>query len=101
MTTIDAFCEQDRVRHIDILKIHTQGSDLAVLRGGGGMLAAKRIRLILVEVNVVKMYDGQGGFHEISSYLSEFGFRLFDLFALSHSENGQLKWADAIYCQDS
>ncbi len=100
VTTIDAFCELDRVRHIDILKIDAQGGDLAVLRGASEMLTARRVRLILVEVNVVKMYDGQAGFHEISSYLSGFGFRLFDLFALSHSENGQLKWADAIYCQD-
>jgi FkbM family methyltransferase len=36
-TTIDNYCERKSIRHIDLLKIDTEGHELSVMRGGGGV----------------------------------------------------------------
>lgn len=100
-STVDAFCKENSISSIDILKSDTQGHDLAVLQGAQRMLDEGRIRLVLIEVNIVQMYEGQAAFHEISAFLKSFGFRLFDLFAHAYAPSGQLKWADAIYALES
>lgn len=48
-TTLDAFCERNRVPEIRFCKIDTEGADLQVLEGGRGMLAAQHVDFIQVE----------------------------------------------------
>ena len=50
--TLDKFCEEKKIKHIDILKIDVDGSELEVLLGGDKML--NMVKIILVEVNDTK-----------------------------------------------
>lgn len=98
-STIDHFCHQHQVSHIDILKMDAQGGELMILEGASDMLKRKAISLIYSEVLFVPIYDGQAYFHQLCSYLADYHYRFFDLFSCRYSENGQLKWADAIFLQ--
>ena len=57
-----------------LLKIDTQGSELAVLRGAGELLG--QISHVLVEVSFVELYVGQATATELVRYLIEEGFEL-------------------------
>ena len=50
--TLDKFCEEKKIKHIDILKIDVDGTELEVLLGGDKML--NMVKIILVEVNDTK-----------------------------------------------
>jgi FkbM family methyltransferase len=51
VTTVDALAEQHGLEAIDLLKIDTEGAELDVLRGAGGLLASGRVHAIQFEFN--------------------------------------------------
>jgi FkbM family methyltransferase len=48
-TTLDNFCEEHAISHIDLIKIDTEGSELAILQGAAKLLADHRIKIIQFE----------------------------------------------------
>jgi len=46
---LDAWCREQRIDHVDYLKIDTEGAELLVLRGAGEMLEARSISLVQFE----------------------------------------------------
>ena len=72
--TIDLFCNQKAIRHIDVLKIDTEGADLAVLRGAKGMLGDGSISFVYAEF--AHFYGGKQGtsLQQIADFLRPFGF---------------------------
>ncbi len=97
VTTIDQFCQEHSITHIDILKTDAQGHDLSVLKGATDMLRAKRVGMLYVEVLFTPMYEGQDEFHEIVHTLFDAGYRLYDLFECAREQSGQLNYADALF----
>jgi FkbM family methyltransferase len=95
-TTIDKFCEEKKIDHIDILKMDIQGGELAALKGAVKMLSRKRISYIYSEVYFVQQYENHPLFHDISKYLFESGYTLQDIYSPIYA-NGNLVWADAIF----
>lgn len=49
MITIDNFCTQRGIEHIDLLKIDTEGNELDVLKGSRKMLTGNRVKIIQFE----------------------------------------------------
>lgn len=96
-TTIDSFCAQGGIEHIDILKLDIQGGELMALRGAGGMLGRVGVDLIYSEILFAKTYEGQAYFHQLSAYLTELGYVLLDLYPMTYTRNGFASWADAIW----
>lgn len=47
--TIDQFCEKERIRHIDLLKLDVEGSELSALKGATRMLINRSIAYIQFE----------------------------------------------------
>ncbi len=70
LDTLDQFCSAHDVARIDLLKIDTEGHDIAVLRGGRGMLAAGRIGFVLTEFNRLSADDAPGSLAAIDALLS-------------------------------
>jgi FkbM family methyltransferase len=95
--TIDNFCSKNTIDKINILKIDAQGADLDVLKGAIGMLKNKSVDLIYIEVEFVQLYENQPLFHDISHFLSEYGYNLYSLYNLSIGKNGQMIYGDAIF----
>ena len=83
LDTLDHFCAREGIAHIDLLKIDTEGHDIAVLRGGEEMLATGRIGFVLTEFNRLSGDDAPGslartdallsahGYHFVGSYIDE------------------------------
>lgn len=94
---LDTYCAKAGVEHIDILKLDVQGFELAVLKGGVGLLARAAIDLILCEVEFVPVYEGQPLAHDVTAFLHAHGYRLFRHYELVYSPAGQLLWGDALY----
>jgi FkbM family methyltransferase len=49
LSTIDIFCDKEKIERIDFLKIDVEGHELAVLKGAKKMLEANKIRFIQFE----------------------------------------------------
>ncbi len=51
MATLDEYAEQAGLKHISLLKVDTEGNDMAVLRGARALLTAQRISVVQFEYN--------------------------------------------------
>jgi FkbM family methyltransferase len=82
--TLDAICRRCEIEHIDVLKVDTEGHDLAVLRGAQRMLSEHRVRFVFVEFNTLSPKAGTtgGALLPISTMLEPLGFR----FVASYAE---------------
>lgn len=59
--TLDQFCEQENVPHIDVLKIDTEGHDLSVLQGAVGTLKNRGVSFVHIEFNSMTPRQGSAG----------------------------------------
>lgn len=95
--TLDELAGRHGLHHVDLLKLDTQGAELAIFQGARRLLAAQAIDVIYSEFFVVPHYEGAPLLHEQWSFLADFGYSLFDLFKGPHGRNGQLRFGDAIF----
>lgn len=65
-----------RYGSIDAIDINVEGHDFHVLQGAHKLLSEAFVKLIKVEFELVKVYDGQGFFADIDTYLRKKDFRL-------------------------
>ena len=94
--TIDRFVSREKLGLIDLLKIDTQGYDFEVLKGASGALKNGLIQNVLVELNFIPMYEGQGSSTEILEFLSMHGLRLVDFYE-KFREGRSLAWCTALF----
>jgi FkbM family methyltransferase len=74
MSTLDAIL-QEEPRAIDLLKIDTEGSELAVLRGAAQTIQRGR-PVMIVEVNEVCLRRAGSSSEELRRFLSSFGYEV-------------------------
>jgi FkbM family methyltransferase len=96
VTTLDEYCASYAVKQIDILKVDTQGFDLEVLKGGQELMAAKRIRLIYLEIIFSRMYKNLPRLDEIYAFLIDRHFELVSFYQFYH-QNDRAGWTDALF----
>ena len=46
-------------------------------------------------------YENAPLFHDISSFLSKYGYSLFDIYDLYRAKNGQIRYGDALFVSES
>lgn len=80
IATIDQFCSEHSITTIDILKIDTEGHEVAVLKGASGLLATRSIRLIKAECTVNPDNTYHTPFADLSALLYPVGYRLFAIY---------------------
>ena len=95
--TIDSFCKNNSIDYVDILKMDIQGGELKALEGARKMLDSAKFGLIYLEVEFVRLYEGQPLFHNICEYLNGFGYQLYKIYYLASAKNGQLIAADTLF----
>ena len=80
LTTLDKFCNAYEIECVDILKIDTEGHDLAVLEGAHGLLSGGRVRVVYCETSM----NAQNRFHapleEILRLMTSHGYYLFGVY---------------------
>ena len=75
--TLDDFCLEHGIDNVDVLKLDTEGSELAVLKGAERMLASGRCSYVYTEFNELQPRPGVtgGALIPISDLLARFGLR--------------------------
>ena len=96
-TSIDRFCDIENISKINILKLDVEGAEIKAISGAREKLSKHAIDLIYTEVMFVPHYEGGCIFHELSSFLVQYGYTLFNLYNLKQAKNGQLRWGNAIF----
>jgi len=94
---LTAFCAEQDITDIDVLKMDVQGAEGLVLAGASDLFAGHRIKLVLLEACFVPIYQGQTEFGDVLNFLQKHGYALFDLYDLRYSDIRQLKWGDALF----
>jgi FkbM family methyltransferase len=74
-TSLDEYFS-GRYQSIDAMDINVEGHDFQVLQGASQLLDTGATKLIKVEFQLARVYEGQGNFSDIDSLLREKGFRL-------------------------
>jgi FkbM family methyltransferase len=95
--TLDRLAAEARIGHVDLLKLDTQGAELAIIRGARGLLQAAAIDVIYTEFFIVPHYEGAALLPELWAALGAHGYVMYDLFKGPHGDNGQLRFGDAIF----
>jgi FkbM family methyltransferase len=100
MQTIDQFCSDHQIGHIDILKSDTQGYDLEVFAGAERMFAQKKVSLVFSEINFLEIYRGQASFGKIYDFLYRNDFRLLSFYNISR-RGGLAGWTDGLFVHNA
>lgn len=97
---LDAFCVEQRIAQIDLLKTDCEGFDLDVLRGAEGLLATGAIDCIFSEVNF-RRDGGHGDFFAIEAFLNPRGYDFHALYDYSdwHAPIGTQGFATALFAR--
>lgn len=99
-TTLDQYCTEAKVEHINILKMDIQGGELKALKGASGLLQQQKIDVIYCEISFSAMYEGSPMYHDLAGYMEKFGYKTYNLYGLNSNERGELQWGDAIFYSD-
>lgn len=97
VNTLSAYCRNNKIETIDILKTDTQGFDLEVLQGGDELLKNHQVAIIFCEVLFALLYEKQAYFKDILAYLTEREFELVGLYNPFRTPVQSLAWADALF----
>jgi FkbM family methyltransferase len=98
--TLDDFCEERTVAHIDVLKLDVQGTEYAVLEGARALLTSQQIDLVYMEVIMAPTYVGQRGLHDYLALMDAANYRLFDFYNPARRD-GRLIQSDIIFLSAS
>ena len=96
--TIDSYCSEHNISHIDVLKLDIQGGELRALRGAANMLRGEAISLIYLEAFLLPFYKEQPLLGDICNELSQYSYTLHNIYNLGfRSTTGRCSWMDAIF----
>ncbi len=98
-TTVDDFCLESGIVHIDILKLDVQGAEFEVLSGAKNMLSRHGISLIYMEMIMCPTYLGQRQLYEYLKFLGDLGYQLLDFYNPVRNHH-RLIQSDLIFTSD-
>ena len=97
--TLDDYCAQENIDHIDFLKIDTQGCDHHVLLGAQNFLRQGKIKAILTEIIFSDMYQDIPRFDKTYALLADSNFRLVSFYQ-QYYQNDLISWTDALFVRN-
>ena len=100
VTTLDQFCGDNGIGHVDVMKVDTEGHEFEVLEGARELISEGRIDLIKLECGVNPDFDYHADLAEVMTYLQERGYRLFgiyDQWECTLNPSAALRRADAAF----
>jgi FkbM family methyltransferase len=80
LDTIDKFCSQSKISHIDFLKIDTEGYDQEVLLGATEMMKESRVCCLQAECSLSPENKFHADFFDICALLFQLKYRLFGIY---------------------
>jgi FkbM family methyltransferase len=98
--TLDEFRTERNLPRPDILKFDIQGNELEALRGAVQTLRDNGPAIIYSEVLFMPLYQGGALFGELSAFLEDLRYSLFNLYSLHCTTRGRLEFGDALFVND-
>ncbi len=95
MVTLDNLVTAGKLVDIDFLKIDTQGSEIAILKGGEKVLT--KAEFVLLETQVLVYNSGAPMIEEVISFMSQKGFKVFDVLDVTYLPTGQMAQMDILF----
>ena len=99
MTTVDRFCHSHAIERVDFMKTDTEGFELEVLKGASALLADHRIRLLLVETELLPSRRRFVPLAELHGFLDPLGYEVFAIYNQHHHWDGRksLSFVNALF----
>lgn len=85
---LDNFVRDNDINEIDILKLDVQGGEMMVFKGSTEILMKKIPQLIYTEIWFIEGYKGQPFYHDIASYLGQFGYLPYGVYNMHYRKDG-------------
>lgn len=115
--SLDSFCLKKGMKSVDFIKVDTDGTDFAVLKGAERLLSEESALGVLIEINFNgELHPHANSWRNIDPFLAEKGFSLFDLTIRRYTKgelpgkfiyripaqttSGQITQGDAFYLKD-
>jgi FkbM family methyltransferase len=99
---LDEFCEEQDIRHIDVLKTDTEGYDIEVLEGGGKMLSEHRIDFVISETGFQLPAQRQTSFSALNEFLQGKEYRVAGFYEIEHERPSQpaIDYCNVLYARN-
>ena len=98
-TTLDIWMENDNLRKNlkpeILIKLDVQGYEDRVIEGGKNLF--KKAKACLLEINLVKLYQGQPSFGEIFRLFDEMGYYYSGNYDQVYDKDGRVIYIDALF----
>lgn len=98
--TLDEFIESRGIEDVHILKLDIQGAELMALRGAEHALAAKKFRVLFLEIAFVSLYESGVMYFELAEFLASYGYSIYKMYDFESADDGQLQFCNAIFLSD-
>lgn len=96
---IDTLVREKIIPQPDIIKFDLQGYELLAFQGAVETL--RQVKIIFTEIEFVELYKNQPLFHDISLFLKQNNFSLFNLYNLGDHHDGQIIAGDALFLNNA
>jgi FkbM family methyltransferase len=96
--TLDSYCSQHSIAHVDLLKVDVQGAELQVIQGASGLLESRLIDYVVLELNFGDSYDGAARPHKIFEVMESHGYVLIATYVASEQiQDTRLQWTNSLW----
>jgi len=96
-TTLDDFTASNGLERVDLLFSDTQGAEGLILDGAQRLLAARKIKVLFLELLFYKLYPDAPLFFEVMQKVKRHGYILHSLYNFMVDDTGRLHWADFLF----
>jgi FkbM family methyltransferase len=97
INTLDSWLEANAIAKLDILKIDTEGFEVAVIKGASNTLSQKRLSSLIVEVGLAPHDSQHCDMQEIVALLESYGYRMANLFDVVHDPGPYMAYCNALF----
>jgi FkbM family methyltransferase len=95
---LDNYCNKNKIKKINFLKLDCQGWEKEILFGAKNLLKKKCIKKIQIEITLCDHYEKKFNFFEFEKILLKYGFSLVNITNPTWDNNAKkILWLDALY----
>ncbi|MCH8555205.1 MAG: FkbM family methyltransferase [Schleiferiaceae bacterium] len=98
--TLDALAVEQKLQHINFLKVDTQGYDFEVLKGATGLLKRQAIDLVAIEHIFSDMYEKLPQLDEVLLYMRQHNYQMISIYTPVY-QNNRVGWTDILFASNS